>query len=113
MVVTGLTLGVAYRFIVTAANAAGTGGASAVSNAVTPTRAQVITLQNPGTLAFGTTTPLNVSSTSGLPVMVTSSTPTCDVIATNQVRALAPGNCTLQATQAGDAGGVTAAPAVQ
>lgn len=112
MVVTGLTPGVAYRFIVTAANAAGTGGASAISNAVTPTRAQVITLQNPGTLAFGTTTPLNVSSTSGLPVTVTSSTASCDVIATNQVRALAPGTCTLQATQAGDPG-VEPAPPVQ
>lgn len=114
IVVTGLTFGTPYSFNVKATNAENQQSvASANSNAVTPTRQQTITLQNPGTVDFGTTTPLNVSSTSGLPVTVTSSTPTCHIVATNQLQAVAPGNCTIQATQNGGGGFEPATPVQQ
>lgn len=102
IVVNGLNFGAAYQFNVTAINAAGAGSASTNSNSVTSTRQQAIALQNPGPLAFGTTTALMVSSSSGLPVTVASLSPTCEIVAANQVRALLPGYCTLEATQAGD-----------
>jgi large repetitive protein len=113
LVITGLDLGTTYQFQVTASNNAATSVASASSNAITPTRQQAITFHNPGSVYFGTTTPLNVSSTSGLPVTVTSSTPTCDIIAGNQVRARAPGQCVLLATQNGDSANEPAPPVEQ
>lgn len=101
--ITGLTLGTPYTFTVTATNSAGPGTASAASNAVTPVADQSITFTNPGSLNFGTTTPLVATSTSGLPVQLDSQTANvCDIITINQVRAKAPGTCTVVARQAGN-----------
>ncbi|WP_416057171.1 autotransporter domain-containing protein [Stenotrophomonas maltophilia] len=101
-VVTGLTLGTSYTFGVIATNSAGSSPPSAQSNAVTPMGQQTISFVNPGGLNFGTTTPLSATSSSGLAVqLVAQTTNICDIINTNQVRAKAPGTCTVTASQPG------------
>ncbi len=65
---------------------------------------QTITFNDPGNVNFGTTTPLNATATSGLPVTFQSSTPnTCEIRNGNQVFAKAPGTCSIEANQPGDA----------
>ncbi|MBE1162466.1 fibronectin type III domain-containing protein [Dyella acidiphila] len=101
--VTGLTNGTAYTFTVTATNSAGTGSASAASNAVTPKGSQTITFANPGTQYYGTTPTLTASSTSSLPVSFTSSTTAvCTVTTGGVLTIVTPGSCTINANQAGN-----------
>ncbi len=61
LVVTGLTNGTSYRFQVAAVNAEGTGPASGISNAVTPTAATVPVLAGPPVI--GTPVAANASAT--------------------------------------------------
>ena len=106
--VTGLTNGVSYTFTVTATNSSGTGGASGVSNSITPAAPQVITFADPGTQSFGTAPDLSIlgggaSSTSGLPVVFTSSTTGVCTISSGGILAfVTAGTCTINVNQAGD-----------
>ncbi|WP_430456812.1 Ig-like domain-containing protein [Rheinheimera sp.] len=101
--VTGLTNGVAYTFSVTATNSAGTGSASAASNAITPASPQTITFNNPGAQNFGTAPTLTATSDSGLTVTFTSSTTgVCTITSGGALTFITAGTCTINADQAGD-----------
>lgn len=106
--VTGLTNGVSYTFTVTATNSAGTGAASAASNAIQPAAPQTITFANPGAQNFGTSPDLRIlnggaSATSGLDVTFTSSTQgVCTVSYEGVLTFVSAGTCTINADQAGD-----------
>lgn len=114
IIVTGLTLGTPYQFTVQATNTDGPGTVSTPSSPVTAVGLQTITFNNPGSVPFGSTTTLNASSTSGLTVALAAQTPnTCEIRNTNQVFAKAPGNCQVQATQAGSTAYRVATPVQQ
>ena len=100
----GLTAGVSYTFTVTATNSAGTGVASAASNAVVTAVTQVITFANPGAQNFGTTPTLSATADSGLAVSFASATTAvCTITPTGTLAFIAVGTCTINADQAGDA----------
>ena len=104
LVVSGLSNGQAYTFTVTATNVAGTGPASAASNAVTPAAPQVITFANPGAQNFGTTSTLSASASSGLAVSFSSATPAvCTITSGGLLGFASTGSCTIQADQPGNA----------
>ncbi len=104
-VVTGLTNGTSYTFIVRATNATGTGPASAPSNAVTPGPQlnQTITFPNPGSKNL-TQSPVTVAPTasSGLPVTLTSTTTTVCTVNGYVITLLIAGSCSITATQPGN-----------
>lgn len=110
--ITGLTNGTAYIFTVTATNGQ-TGSASAASNSVTPRGTQTITFANPGNVNFGASTTLNATASSGLPVILTSTTPSVCTVSGQQLTAVAPGNCVIDANQPGNAAFTPAAQVVQ
>jgi large repetitive protein len=102
--VTGLTNGTAYDFTVVATNEAGTSAASARSNSVSPAGTQTITFNTPGGQNFGTSPQVQASSSSGLPVSFTSTTTNfCTVTSGGKLASVAPGTCTINANQAGNA----------
>ena len=104
LVVSGLSNGQAYTFTVTASNVAGTGPASAASNAVTPAAPQVITFADPGAQNFGTTPTLTASADSNLPVSFTSATPAvCTITSGGLLGFASTGSCTIHADQPGNA----------
>jgi len=70
---------------------------------------QSITFTSPGDLTFGTTpVALQASASSGLPVTITSTTPSVCTVSGTTLTLVAAGTCSLTASQAGDA---TFAPA--
>ena len=104
ILVTGLTNGTTYTFVIAATNSAGTGPVSAATNAVTPQASQTITFANPGPQSFNAALTLTATSTSALPVMFTSSTAAvCTVTSGGAVTFVSGGTCTINANQAGDA----------
>ncbi|WP_250628367.1 putative Ig domain-containing protein [Pinirhizobacter soli] len=110
--VANLTNGTAYTFTVTATNTAGTGSPSAASASVTPKGVQTITFNQPP-VNFGAATQLGATTNAGLQVSYTSITPSvCTVTSTGALTTASPGNCTIDANQAGDAAWL-AAPQVQ
>lgn len=110
--VASLTNGTAYTFTVTAANTAGTGSPSAASASVTPQGVQTITFNQPP-VNFGAPTQLSATTNAGLAVSYTSTTPSvCTVTSTGALTTVSPGNCTIDANQAGNVAWL-AAPQVQ
>jgi hypothetical protein len=108
----GLTGGQSYTFTVTAANVAGSGIASAVSNTVTASLAQTITFPDPGLLLAGGNAVLTAAASSGLPVSYSTTTPAiCMVTTGGALTLLTAGACVIEANQAGD-GTYSAAPMV-
>ncbi len=101
--VSGLTNGKTYTCSVNGANSAGSGSASAASNAITPKTVQTITFTNPGAQNFGTTPTLTATASSSLPVSFTSSnTGVCTVTSGGVLTLLTTGTCTINADQAGN-----------
>jgi sugar lactone lactonase YvrE len=74
---------------------------------------QTITFTNPGPQAFGTSPTLSASSTSNLPVSFVPITPSVCTVTGNAVTFLNTGNCTIQATQAGNTNYLPATPVPQ
>ncbi|WP_250634206.1 putative Ig domain-containing protein [Pinirhizobacter soli] len=110
--VASLTNGTAYTFTVTATNTAGTGSPSAASASVTPKGVQTITFNQPP-VNFGAATQLGATTNAGLQVSYTSITPSvCTVTSTGALTTVSPGNCTIDANQAGNVAWL-AAPQVQ
>ena len=102
--VTGLSNGTSYTFAVTATNGTGTSGLSQASGPVTPRGPQTITLSDPGAVQFGDSVSINASASSGLAVVLASTTPTiCSIDAAGAVTFLAVGTCTILGDQSGNA----------
>ncbi|MBN5050407.1 autotransporter domain-containing protein [Stenotrophomonas maltophilia] len=100
--VNGLTNGIAYTFTVTATNSAGTGSASAASNAITPASPQTITFANPGTQNFGTSPTITATAPAGAVVFTSSTTGVCTITSAGILSFLQAGTCTINADQNGD-----------
>lgn len=102
--VVGLSNGTSYTFAVTATNGTGTSGLSQASAPATPRGPQTITLSDPGAVQFGDSVSINASASSGLAVMLASTTPTiCSIDAAGAVTLLAAGTCTIVGDQSGHA----------
>jgi hypothetical protein len=73
----------------------------APSSGVMPT-AQSITFASPGAQTVGATTTLTASASSGLPVVLASTTQSVCTVSGNVLTSLIAGNCTVTANQAGN-----------
>lgn len=111
--ITGLDNGIAYTFTVTATQGAGTGGPSAASNSVIPIAAQTITFAPPGNRNFGTTSTLVATASSGLAVTLSSTTPAVCTVSGTALTPVAPGTCSVTASQSGSPAFSPATPVTQ
>ncbi len=101
--VSGLTNGIAYRFSVTASNAAGTSGPSNQSGEMTPKATQTITLSDPGTVRVSDSVTITATASSGMTVALSTLSPTiCTIAPTGVVTLLRAGTCSIAGQQAGD-----------
>ena len=75
--------------------------------------AQTITFNNPGAQTVGTPLTLSATASSGLPVSFNSQTPSVCTVSGVTATFIAAGNCTIQATQAGNSVYAPAAPVPQ
>ena len=104
LTVTGLTNGTAYTFSVTASNSAGAGPSSLVSNTVTPIKAnQTLNFGVAPAIALYGTGNVSATSTSGLPVTFSSTTPSICTLNGSVVTSITVGICIVAADQAGNA----------
>jgi mono/diheme cytochrome c family protein/cytochrome c556 len=79
----------------------------------TALKTQSITFASPGDQTMGAVTPVLVATaTSGLPVTITSTTTAVCTVANTTLTLVAPGTCSLRATQDGDANYTAAVPVV-
>lgn len=107
---TTLTLVAAGSCAIQATQAGSTiyAAATAVTRSITvapaPLLAQSITFAGPGNQTLGTPAPaLSASASSGLQVSLSSTTPAICTVSGTTLTLVATGNCSIQATQAGDA----------
>ncbi|MEI7419582.1 MAG: fibronectin type III domain-containing protein [Actinomycetes bacterium] len=101
--ITGLSYKTAYTFRVKASNLAGSGTASADSNAITLSLAQVITLADLSDADFPVgTKSLSGSTDSGLGITYTSNTSGVCTVSGAVVQFVKVGTCSISAAQAGD-----------
>ncbi|MES2845716.1 MAG: fibronectin type III domain-containing protein [Pseudomonadota bacterium] len=112
LTVSGLTPLTTYTFTVLATNEAGDGPASAATNSVKAKASQTITFANPGTQTLGTVAPLVASTSAGVTPVLTSTTPAVCAIASPAIALIhvAPGSCTVEATDPGDSSYLAAVP---
>lgn len=112
--VTGLDNGTTYTFTVTARNSVGTGGASAASAGGQPVGPQTISFAATAQQQVGVAASLSATASSGLPVSFSSlTTSVCTITSGGALTLLAPGACTIRASQAGGAGYAAATPVDQ
>ena len=84
-----------------AGNATYNSATGSASVTVTPAT-QTITLNAPNSIAWGSTGPVSATASSGLPVTITSQTPSICNVANGIISALYPGTCNVQGSQAGN-----------
>lgn len=99
----GLVRGTAYGFVVTVTNQAGFSTPSQVSPTITPRSYDTVSIQDPGTLTWGTSPTVAATSTSGTQITFASSTPqVCTVTAGGTLTLVRAGTCTVSATSQGN-----------
>lgn len=84
-----------------AGNATYNSATGSASVTVTPAT-QTITLNAPNSIAWGSTGLVSATASSGLPVTITSQTPSICNVANGTISALYPGTCTVQGSQPGN-----------
>lgn len=108
--VSGLTKGSSYTCTLASNSAVGPGPSSSQQAVVGGTQTLALGMSLSG-LWVGVSQATPFSASSGLPVSLASSTSSiCSVVSGVTVRGVAPGNCMLNATQAGDTNFLSATP---
>lgn len=107
--VTGLAKGATYTCTLAANSIVGPGISSPVQTVVGGS--QTIAFGSLESLIVGVNSVVPVTASSGLPVIVTSTTPSvCSVVSGSTVRGVVAGSCTLNVAQAGDSNFLAATP---
>lgn len=112
--VMGLSNGVTYTFTVTARTSAGTGAASSASSGGQPLGAQTILFTATAQQQVGVAASLSATASSGMTVSFSSLTPSiCTITSGGALTLIAPGLCTIRASQGGGSGYAAAIPVDQ
>ncbi len=110
----GLSNGTTYTFTVTARTSAGSGAASASSTGGQPVGPQTISFVATAQQQVGVAATLSATASSGLPVSFSSlTTSVCTITSGGVLSPLAPGICTIRASQGGGSGFGAASPVDQ